>query len=33
VIDNLRQITVNITYQSGKFPRSYTLTTDISNTL
>jgi type II secretory pathway pseudopilin PulG len=33
VIDNLRQITVTITYNSGKFPRSYTLTTDISNTL
>jgi type II secretory pathway pseudopilin PulG len=33
VIDNLRQITVQVTYNVGKFPRSYTLTTNISNTL
>lgn len=33
VIDNLRQITVTVTYNSGRLPGSYTLTTDISNTL
>ena len=33
VIDNLRQITVTVTYSSGKLPGSYTLTTDISDTL
>jgi prepilin-type N-terminal cleavage/methylation domain-containing protein len=33
VIDNLRQIAVTVTYNSGKLPGSYTLTTDISNTL
>jgi len=33
VIDNLRQISVTITYNSGKLPRSYTLTTNISDTL
>ena len=30
-VTNLRQIQVTITYQAGKFQRSYTLTTNISN--
>jgi len=30
-IANLRQIQVTITYNAGRFPRTYTLTTDISN--
>jgi prepilin-type N-terminal cleavage/methylation domain-containing protein len=30
-IANLRQIQVTITYNAGRFPRSYTLTTSISN--